>query len=191
MNLKRLRVGEWILGVSGVVLLVSLFLPWWGLEGNWIDLGPGGPLEGGVIDGNDAVTTTWTAWQVFSVADILLALLGVLALVVWYLVARWSAPGLGLTGEVLATPLAIAMLIVVMVQILGTPGTLEVPPPISGPELQYGAWLGFAATFGILFGLLVAMRDERLSRPGELTDQTGAPVAAPISVETLPAPPPA
>ena len=35
------------------------------------------------------------------------------------------------------------------------------------------------------------MRDERLSEPGELTDQTGLPVSAPIAVETLPAPPPA
>lgn len=194
MKLERLRVGEWIFGVSGVVLLVSLFLPWWGLEGNWTRLGPGGPVEGAAFErtfGSDAPTTTWTAWQVFSVADVLLALLGVLALVVVYLVARWSAPGLGLTGEALTTLLAIPMLIVVLVQILGTPETLEVPPPIPHATLQYGAWLGFAATFGILFGLLVGMRDERLSRPGELTDQTGAPVSAPIAVETLPAPPPA
>src|SRR5215218_3796268 len=119
MKLERLRVGEWIFGVSGVVLLISLFLPWWGLEGNWIELGPGGPVEGGVIDGNDPVTTTtWTAWQVFSVADVLLALLGLLAIVVWYLVARWSAPGLGIAGEALTTLLAIAMLIVVLVQVL-------------------------------------------------------------------------
>ena len=29
MDLRRLRAGEWIAGVSGVVLLVSLFLPWY------------------------------------------------------------------------------------------------------------------------------------------------------------------
>jgi hypothetical protein len=189
MNLQRLRVGEWIVGVSGALLLVSLFLPWWGLEGTWIELGPGGPVEG--IDRGGDTLTTWTAWQVFSVADVLLFLLGALAIAVWIVVARAPAPGLGITIEALATLFAIAMLIVVLVQVLGTPATLEVPPPIPDPTLQYGAWIGLAATFGTLFGLLAAMRDERLSTPGKLTDQTGAPVPAPIAVETLPAPPPA
>jgi hypothetical protein len=189
MNLQRLRVGEWIFGVSGAVLLVSLFLPWWGLEGSWIELGPGGPVEG--LDQGVGAVTTWSAWQVFSVADILFFLLALLALVVWALVARAPAPGLGLTAEALLTPLAIATMVVALVQILGTPGTLEAPPPIPAPTLEYGAWLGLAGTFGVLFGLLVAMRDERLSTPGRLTDQTGAPVSAPIAVETLPGPPPA
>lgn len=197
MNLQRLRIGEWIFGVSGVTLLVSLFLPWWGLEGTWTDLGPGGPVEGGFSDeavGNGftaAIDTTWTAWQVFSVADILLALLGLLAIVVWVVVARWTSPGFGLSMEALLTLLAIAMMVVVLVQILGTPGTLEVPPPIPQASIEYGAWLGLASTFGILFGLLAAMRDERLSAPGEPTDSTGVRIPAQPVVETLPGPPPA
>ena len=188
MNLQRLRIGEWIFGVSAAVLLISLFLPWWGLEGDWIGLGPGGPIEG--PDQEPGVVTTWTAWQVFSVADILLALLGLLALVVWVLVARWSAPGPGLAGEALLTPLAVALAIVVLVQVLGTPGTLEAPPTFDA-TVEYGAWLGLLSTLGLLTGLLAGMRDERLSKPGELTDQTGAPVSEPIAVETLPGPPPA
>jgi hypothetical protein len=189
MNLERLRIGEWIFGVSGIVLLVSLFLPWWGLEGVWTGLGPGGPVEGGFVDSADPGTTTWTAWQVFSVADVLLGLLGVLAIVVWVLVARWSAPAPGLAGEVLLTPFAIAVTIVVLAQVLGTPEVLEVPPPIPSPTLQPGAWLGLLASCGVLFGLLVGMRDERLSEPGRPTDQTGAPVAAAPPVEKLPGPP--
>jgi hypothetical protein len=187
MDLQRLRVGEWIVAISGAVLLISLFLPWWGLEGNWIGRGPGGPIEG--IDRGTGTITTWSAWQVFSVADVFLFLLGALAIAVWVIVARAPAPGLGITFEALAALLAIVMMIVVLVQVLGTPGSLEVPPPLPDPTLQYGAWLGLASTFGVLFGLLVAMRDERLSAPGELTDQTGHPVSAPIAVETLPAPP--
>lgn len=191
MNLQRLRIGEWIFGVSGVALLVSLFLPWWGLEGNWIDLGPGGPVEGGFSDqsleiGRTAVDTTWNAWQVFSVADIFLALLGLLAIVVWVVVARWSAPGLGLAGEALLTLLAIVMTFVVIVQVLGTPSALEVPPPILAASLEIGAWLGLASTFGILFGLLAAMRDERLSKPGEPTDSTGVRIDAHPPIEKLP-----
>lgn len=186
MDLRRLRIGEWILGGSGALLLISLFLPWWGLEGDWIGLGPGGPVEG--PDQAPGVVTTWTAWQVFSVADLLLALLGLLALVVWALVARWSAPGPGLAGEVLLTPPAVVLAIVVLVQLLGTPGTLEAPPTFDA-TVEYGGWLGLLSTFGVLVGLLVGMRDERLSRPGELTDQAGAPVPEPIAVEKLPGPP--
>jgi hypothetical protein len=198
MNLQRLRIGEWIFGVSGVVLLVSLFLPWWGLEGPWGKLGPGGPAEGAYFErsaGSDGFTasmssTTWNAWQVFSVADILLALLGLLAIVVWVVVARWSAPGLGLAGEALLTLLATVMMVVVLVQVLSTPSTLEVPPPIPHASLEIGAWLGLASTFGILFGLLAAMRDERLSKPGEPTDSTGVRIDAQPPVEKLPGLPP-
>jgi hypothetical protein len=193
MNLQRLRIGEWIFGVSGVTLLVSLFLPWWGLEGRWSDLGPGGPVEAAYFDDASPVSTitTWNAWQVFSVADILLALLGLLAIIVWVVVARWSAPGLGLSGEALLTLLAIVMMVVVLVQILGTPSTLDVPAPILNASLEVGAWLGLASTFGILFGLLAAMRDERLSKPGEPTDSTGVRIDAQPAVEKLPGLPPA
>jgi len=193
MNLQRLRIGEWIFGVSGVALLISLFLPWWGLEGTWTDLGPGGPVEGGFSGGDftASIDTTWTAWQVFSGTDFFLALLGLLAIVVWVVVARWSAPGLGLAGEALLTLLAIVMTIVVVVQVLGTPDVLEVPPPLPHASIEYGAWIGLASTFGILFGLLAAMRDERLSKPGEPTDSTGVQIDAQPPVETLPAPPPA
>ncbi|HYI98063.1 MAG TPA: hypothetical protein VEX36_00065 [Thermoleophilaceae bacterium] len=187
MNLQRLRVGEWIFGVSGVVLLVSLFLPWFGLEGEWIDLGPGGPVEG--FNDSAGAVTTWSAWQVFSVADLLLALLAVLALVVWTIVARATAAGPGIAGEALLVPLAVVAAIVALVQVLSTPNAVEAAPPIPDPTTEYGAWLGLLATLGILVGLLVAMRDERLSRAGRLTDATGVPVAAPPYVERLPAPP--
>jgi len=197
MNLQRLRIGEWIFGVSGVGLLVSLFLPWWGLEGPWTYLSPSGPVEYAFFDrpeGAEAAsikTATWNAWEVFSGTEVFLALLGVLAIVVWVVVARWSAPGLGLAGEALLTLLAIVMTIVVVVQILTTPDVLEVPAPLPNATIEIGAWLGLASTFGILFGLLAAMRDERLSKPGEPTDSTGVRVDAPPAVEKLPGLPPA
>ena len=43
MDLRRLRAGEWIAGVAGLVLLVALFLPWYGDEAGsrtgWQSLG--------------------------------------------------------------------------------------------------------------------------------------------------------
>jgi hypothetical protein len=34
MDLRRLRSGEWIVALSGVALLVSLFLPWYSRDGD-------------------------------------------------------------------------------------------------------------------------------------------------------------
>lgn len=194
MNLQRLRIGEWIFGVSGVGLLVSLFLPWWGLEGPFTYLSPSGPVEGSYFNNTlgepDIKTATWNAWEVFTGADVFLALLGLLAIVVWVVVARWTSPGFGLSAEALLTLLAIVMTLVVVIQVVSTPDVLEVPPPIPHATLEIGAWLGLASTFGILFGLLAAMRDERLSKPGEPTDSTGVRIDAHPPVEKLPGLPP-
>ncbi len=194
MNPQRLRVGEWILASSGAVLVVSLFLPWWSLAGNWSGIGPAGPIEGAYFErsvGSGSPTTDWSAWEVFSAADVLFALLGILAIVACLVVARASAPGPGVAAEALLTPFALAMTVVALVQVLGAPASLELPPPLPGPGTEYGAWIGLASTIGVLIGALVAMRDERLSQPGRLTDSTGVPVDAPLAVETLSPPPPA
>ena len=73
MNLHRLRKGEWIAAISGAVLIVSLFLPWW--EG----------ADGGRLSG----------WEALTALDVALALLGLSALAVWAItaVARNTAPG--------------------------------------------------------------------------------------------------
>src|SRR5689334_8585576 len=55
MDLRRLRVGEWIVGACGVVLLISLFLDWYG-----------DPSE--------------TAWEAFSILDVILALVALAAI---------------------------------------------------------------------------------------------------------------
>jgi hypothetical protein len=150
MDLRRLRVGERIAATSGVVLIVSLFLPW-----------------------SDALS----GWQAFSAFDVVLALLGAAALVIVWIVATARAAGPGVAAEALLTPFALVIAIVGLFKITDYDG--------------YGAWIGLAATVGVLVGVLVGMRDERLSKPGRLTDQTGRPVERDVEVETLPAPPPA
>jgi hypothetical protein len=190
MDLRRLRVGEWIAGISGTLLLISLFLPWWSLPGDWIGLGPAGPVEGPGLDGPGMVTD-WTAWQIFGFADVLLTLLALLAILVFAIVARATAAGPGVAAETLVAPLAVVAAIVALVQVLSTPASLEVAPPLAQASTEPGAWLGLAATLGVLAGLLVGMRDERLSRDGAPTDATGVPVSAPPPVETLAGPPPA
>jgi hypothetical protein len=57
VDVRRLRVQEWIAGAAGAVLVVSLFLEWYG-----------------------AGAKTWTAWQSFGTLDVVLAVAGLMAI---------------------------------------------------------------------------------------------------------------
>jgi 4-amino-4-deoxy-L-arabinose transferase-like glycosyltransferase len=151
MDLRRLRKGEWIAAISGVVLLISLFLPW-----------------------SEAFGAEFSGWQTLSAADVFLAVLGISAVVVWGIVATAGATAPGVSSQALLTPFALVMFIVSLIEVWEYDG--------------FGAWVGLAAVFGVLVGVLVGMRDERLSTPDQVTDATGVP-AAPPQIETLPGPP--
>jgi hypothetical protein len=94
MDLRRLRHGEWIAGVTGFVLLVSLFLHWYGGA---------------------------NAWQSFSVADIVLfvsALCGC-GLAVVAATQRSAAMGQGLSA--ITIPIALAGAVLVVIHALSVP----------------------------------------------------------------------
>lgn len=118
-----------------------------------------------------------SGWEAFSAFDAILALLGIAAVGVVAIVAVARAAGPGVAAECLLTPFALVVALVSLFKITDYD--------------DYGAWIALAATLGVLVGVLVGMRDERLSRAGRLTDQTGRPVERPVEVEKLPAPPPA
>ena len=69
MDLRRVRTWEWLTGLGGVVLLVSLFLPWYSLAG-------------------DAAT----GWEAFSVVDVLLAIAALGAIGLPIIAATQRAP---------------------------------------------------------------------------------------------------
>jgi hypothetical protein len=174
MDLRRLRVGEWIAAIAGVVLIGSLFLPWYRIEG---------------ADGDVA---TLSAWGALGVLEVVLAALGVLALGVWLLTASRYAASSSIAAETLLMPVAIGVTIACLIRVLDVPTDLSFPisrlafPAETSTAL--GGWLGLAGCVGVLAGLLLGMRDERLSKPGRPTDGTGVP-APPPEIETLPGPP--
>ena len=157
MDLRRLRVGEWIVGACGVLLLITLFLPWYGDPSS-------------------------TAWESFTVLDLILALLALAAISVPIVTAMQRVPAVPLALESLAALFALVAVVLVLIRVLNLPGDAH------GREV--GLWLGLIATLGITGGGLVAMRDERRSPQGRYTDVTGVPVSAPREIETRPAPEP-
>ena len=147
-------MGEWLVGVSGVVLFVSLFLPWFDQQ---------------------------SGWESFTVTDVIVAVVAAGALALLAVTARFPSASPAVAYEALLTLVGTATFVIVAIRLLSPPGDVV--------DRGAGAWLGLLACAGVVATSLIAMRDERLSRPGRPTDSTGVPVSGPREVETLPAPP--
>jgi hypothetical protein len=186
MDFRRLRLGEWVMGAYGVLLFVALFLPWY-------ELG-----EGIVIGPPDALDAHASAWDAFSVLDLLLAIGAIAAIAVVIVTAAHATPAVPLALESLVALLAVILLALVAFRLAdppdvsflesaGAPATRE---RIEDLDRAAGAWLGLVGVLGIFAGGLLAMRDERCSAPDHPTDLSGAPTASAPEIETLPAPTP-
>ena len=173
------------MGASGLLLLVALFLPWYEL-GQGIVVGP-----------PDALDAHASAWDAFTILDVLLALGALAAIAALVVTAVEATPAVPLATESLVTLLALLLLVLVGFR-LADPPDLTFLESTSSPaahaqvreiDRAAGAWLGLAGVAGIFVGGLIAMRDERRSPAGRHTDLSGVPTDEQREVETLPAPP--
>ncbi len=160
------------MAISAVALGVSLFLPWYSVEGVANLDGDTATFAGGPA----GLTTDFTGWATFTLIDLLLFVLAFFTVVAVIRAADPRSISQGLFGEGLVTPVALIVSIVALIRFLNIPGDLE--PFGDAIDRAYGAWIGLFATFGILAGSLIAMRNEWIgSRPMP-------------EIEKLPAPPP-
>ena len=132
--MRRVRTGEVVAGVAGVLLLVSTFLNWY------------------TVSGRDDGLTAWAAFGVVDVLVALVALLGI-ALAVSQVVGR--GPALPVALGVITTTLALAGTLLVLYRILNQPG----PNDLIGVEP--GAYVGLLATLGVFLGAWLSLSDER------------------------------
>jgi hypothetical protein len=160
MDLRRLRAGEWITAISGVVLLASLFAPWYGAD--------------------DVPATS--GFESLALLDIVLALVAAGAVALWIITAAQSLPAVPLTVNTLLCLSGLLAVVLVVIRVLFLPNDAD--------AREWGLWLGLASSLGIVVGSLIAMRDERLSKPGRPTDLSGRPASSPAEIETIPAPRP-
>jgi hypothetical protein len=144
-HLGRLRRAEPLAGLGGLVLLVSLSLPWYGFE----------PFPAALPDEAPGYASV-SAWQALELTSALLMVLALLALTVpaTSLLARGPAPPIA--AAVVASAIgwiAIAAVIYALVE-----------TPEEWPELRYGAWVSFAGAVLAWVGSWLSLRDE--STPG-------------------------
>jgi hypothetical protein len=158
MDLRRLRIGEWITAGSGICLLVSLFLPWYG--------------------SSSAPDTS--GWQSLALLDIVLALIAATAVALLVVTAAQRLPAVPLTLNTFVALAGLLAVVLVLVRLADLPGDAD--------AREWGLWIGLAGALGIAAGALVAMRDERPARPGRHTDLSGRPAPSPPELEAIPAP---
>ena len=139
MDLRRLRVGEWLLALSGAALIVSLFL-------DWYERGPTGV----------------SGWEAFTVIDGILAAVGVIALVVVVVTASEATPAMSISLESLTVLFGLLATVLALFRVLDG-------PDLPGYDLAAGAFIGLAGAAGVFGAALVAIRDERLDPSTDAT----------------------
>jgi hypothetical protein len=160
MELRRLRAGEWLAAVSGAWLLVSLFLPWYGLgDGAWT-----------------------TGWEALAVNDVLLAIVALFGISLLIVTAMEAAPAIPIATAALTTIAGLVAVVIVLIRVASIPDAAD--------SRELGLWLALLASSGIFVSGGIAMRDERISKPGRPTDASGAPSPPAPEIEPIPAPRP-
>ena len=143
MDLSRLRHGELIAGLGGVALLVVMFLPWYSAGGS-------AEFQGQNIE----VSLDFSAWEAFSVTDVILALTALAGIGLAVLTAARRSPALPVAASAITTTLAALATLLVFYRILNQPG------PNEFFEVKLAAFLGFLSVLAIAAGGWRAMRDE-------------------------------
>jgi hypothetical protein len=95
MDLRRLRHGEWIAGIAGVVLFVSLFLDWY-----------------------DGVN----AWETFTASDVVLAISALMGAGLAVAAATQRTPAVPQALSALTVPVAIVAAVLAVIHTISIPG---------------------------------------------------------------------
>jgi len=143
VELSRLRQGDLVAGVGGVVLLVVMFLDWYSAGGS-------ATFQGQDID----ISLGFNAWQAFSITDLILALTALSGIALAVLTASRRSPALPVALSVITTTLGALATLLVFYRILNQPG------PNDFVEVKFGAFLGFLAVLAVAAGGYLSMRDE-------------------------------
>jgi hypothetical protein len=96
MDLRRLRAGEWVAAASGVALLVSLFLPWYGPESR-------------------------TAWESLAAIDVLLAFVAAAGVLLAIAAATQPVPAVPIALAALVTFAGLFGVVLVLFRMLDLP----------------------------------------------------------------------
>jgi hypothetical protein len=151
VDTSKLGIGDQIAAVSGLVLLVVMFLPWYGVDVNVAGL---------------SASTSVTAWESMSFIDILLFLVALVAVGVPVAKASGSLPD-DLSGGMLVLAAGGVGLLLVLFRLIDIPAP-DVPAAAEGSVdfgRKIGLFLGVLAAVGITYGGWRANEEETVASP--------------------------
>jgi hypothetical protein len=125
---STLALGELGGAVCGLGLLVASFLPWYS------------------ADGVDA-----TAWEAFSVIDLVLVATAIVAISVAAVVLTGLSVSYPPAGSAVTTGFGVAAVVCVLFRL--------VDPPAEGVDPAIGAWVGLVAAVGVTVGGYLGMQE--------------------------------
>ena len=135
MDTSRLTSGDISAGVGGIVLLVSLWLTWYGVSVS----------VGGFSASEDA-----SGWEVFSTIDIILFLVAIAAIALVALKAAGRLPADVPVPVVLLALGALAVLLILF-RLIDTPAPGDLPDEIDVSR-KIGLFIGLIGAAGIVYG---------------------------------------
>jgi hypothetical protein len=163
MDTGRLRTGELVAGVSGLALLIIMFLPWFG-----VDFGGGEALEDlGVSVSVPEVSEEFNAWESFDFIDLVLFVTAVVAIGLAAATAMSETVNLPVATSAITAGLGILSTVLVIYRILD---------PVGEADREYGIFLGLIAAAGVAVGGWMSMQEEGTSlgaQADRLQDRVG------------------
>ncbi len=154
MDFTRLSQGEKVAGVSGILLILFMFVfKWFGLK-----------FAGGAGVFDVAVEGSRNAWGSYGFIDIVLFITALAAIGLALLAASESEMGLPVAASAIVAGLGILSVVLVVISIISPP---DFGVDLSGTGVDHtrkiGAFLGLIAAAGVAVGGYMAMQEEGTS----------------------------
>lgn len=145
---SRLRSGEYVVGVSGVVLAVALFaLPWYGLKPRFA------PTAAAL-----GVSTTVTGWNGLTQVRWLVLVTVLVAFALLFLQVTRRAPAIPVSLSVIVTVLGILTALALVYRVL-----LNRPGSDAVVGLKAGSVVGLVSALGLTYGGYLSIRREGIA----------------------------
>jgi hypothetical protein len=150
-DVSRLRRGERIAAIGGVLLFILLFFNWYDIS---VSISAAGITRSGDV-------ASVSAWDAFSFIDIYLLVVALVAIGLAALTASQRTPALPVTASVITTAVAALGTLLILFRIVDTPGgsgsffggSVDVSPTI-------WAFVALIVTAGITYAGYLSMREE-------------------------------